>query len=270
MDPPVRSVSATESSIRIDTGRFLQAIRFTSRTALTVGLFASLPLGMSVSSAKAANNRGNLTVTAVGDVRVSAALMNGRSEQLRKIHLKGDLVFANFEGVIGDPIVSDLWKFAVPAGTAWTLRKMGINVVSMANNHAMDLGAEAYTETATALRRDGFWVAGNDKQGTIARIKNRREIIFAFSFSSPQNNVNNPEAVPASFPKKAGELVIVSAHMGGESPQGSWIPGTMEYFGDEQRGDVIAFSHRCIDAGADLVLGHSPHLPRALNCTRED
>jgi poly-gamma-glutamate capsule biosynthesis protein CapA/YwtB (metallophosphatase superfamily) len=223
-----------------------------------------LPLGVSVPLAGAANNRGDLTVTAVGDVRVTAALIHDHSEQLRRLHLKGDLVFANFEGVIGDPVASDPWKFAVPAGAAGTFLKMGVSAVSMANNHAMDLGVKAYSETAAALRREGFWVAGNDEQGIAARIKNRRVRVFAFSFSSPQNNVNNPEAVPAAFPRNAAELVIVSAHIGGESQQASWIPGTMEYFGDEQRGDVIAFSHRCIDAGADLVLGHSPHVPRGL------
>lgn len=264
MEPPTRSVSATESSIWIDAMGFLQAIRFTACTALAVGLFVSFPLGMSIPLARAANDRGDLTVTAVGDVRVTDALLHGRSEKLSKIHLKGDLVFANFEGVIGDPIASDPWKFAVPVDASDALRRMGINAVSLTNNHSLDLGEKFYNKTFSMLAQDGFQVFGYDRQGAVAEFHGRRVRVFAYSFAAPHNNVNRPVAVPAFFPREAGEMVIVSAHMGGESPQGSWIPGTMEYFGDERRGDVIAFSHRCIDAGADLVLGHGPHLPRGL------
>jgi hypothetical protein len=247
-----------------DTAEFLQAFRITSCLALSVGLFVSSLLGISIPSAKAANNQGDLTVTAVGDVRITAGLMDGGSERLRKIHLKGDLVFANFEGVIGDSIASDPWKFAVPADALDTLRRMGINAVSLANNHSLDLGEAAYSKTLSILAHDGFQVFGDDPQGAVAEFHGSRVRVFAYSFVATRNNVNRPDAIPASFPREHGEIVIVSAHMGGESPQASWIPGTMEYFGDEQRGDVIAFSHRCIDSGADLVLGHGPHLPRGI------
>jgi hypothetical protein len=40
-------------------------------------------------------------------------------------------------------------------------------------------------------------------------------------------------------------------------------PGTEMYLG-ENRGDPIAFSHAVVDAGADLVIGHSPHVLRAM------
>jgi poly-gamma-glutamate capsule biosynthesis protein CapA/YwtB (metallophosphatase superfamily) len=204
-----------------------------------------------------------LTVTAVGDVRITAAQANDHGERLRKIRLRGDLVFANFEGVIGDPVPSDPWKFAVPREAAGILRQMGITAVSLANNHALDLGEDGYRETAAALRGEGFQVAGGDEPGTIAKLKAHRVRLIAFSFCSQRNNVNHPDAVPA-FSKAAGEFVIVSAHMGGENHLSNWIFGGMEYFGDEPRGDVVAFSRRSIDAGADLVLGHGPHMPRGL------
>ena len=56
--------------------------------------------------------------------------------------------------------------------------------------------------------------------------------------------------------------------MGGESGKGYLIPGGMEFFGTEKRGDVVKFSHACIDAGADLVLGHSPHILRKIEVYR--
>jgi hypothetical protein len=209
-----------------------------------------------------------LTVTAVGDVRITAAQIKDHAKQLRKLRLNGDLVFANFEGVIGDPVPSDPWKFAVPRMSTGILRQVGIRAVSLANNHSLDLGVEAYRETAAALRGEAFLVAGHDEPGSIAKLKAHRVRLIAFSFSSPHNDVNQPGAVPA-FSKEAGDLVIVSAHMGGESHLSNSIFGGMEYFGDEPRGDVIAFSHRLIDAGASLVLGHGPHVPRGLELYKE-
>ncbi len=203
-----------------------------------------------------ARQPGGLTVTAVGDVRITAAMVRDHAVQLRSLRLKGNLVFANFEGAIGDPVPSDPFKFAVQRESAGILRDMGVNAVSLANNHALDLGEKAYVETAAALRGAGILIAGRDGPGPVR--------LIAYSFSSPRNNVTRPDAIPAAFPKARGEIVIVSAHMGGEDHLSNWIFGGMEYFGDEPRGDVIAFSHRAIDAGADLVLGHGPHVPRGL------
>jgi len=233
------------------------------RESLPAGLLVGLLWLLSPRLAAAQESKG-LTVIAVGDVRITGTQIRDHKQELRKIHFKGDVVFANFEGIIGDPVPSDPWKFAVPLEAAAILRGMGVNSVSMANNHTLDLGEKAFRETAATLLRAGFWVTGNAENGTAAKVKNHRVRVIAFSFSSPRNNVNHPEAIPVVFAKDAGEIIIVSAHMGGENRLGSWIPYGMEYFGDEQRGDVVAFSHRCIDAGADLVLGHGPHVPRGL------
>jgi poly-gamma-glutamate capsule biosynthesis protein CapA/YwtB (metallophosphatase superfamily) len=208
--------------------------------------------------------RHGLTITAVGDVRMSAEQIAAHESQLRKLHLKGDLVFANFEGAIGDPVVSDPWKFAVPIKAAGILRGVGVNVVSLANNHALDLGGEALRATASALGAEGIRPIDNDSATDAAEFAHHRIRIYAFSFSSTRQNVNDLDSIPRRFAANPGEIVIVSAHMGGENHEGQRIaPGT-EYFGDEPRGDVIAFSRRCIDAGADLVLGHGPHVPRGL------
>jgi hypothetical protein len=52
--------------------------------------------------------------------------------------------------------------------------------------------------------------------------------------------------------------------MGGEGPDHTHVkPGTDIFLG-ENRGDPIAFGHAMIDAGADLVIGHGPHVMRAM------
>jgi hypothetical protein len=60
------------------------------------------------------------------------------------------------------------------------------------------------------------------------------------------------------------DVVIVSFHGGAEGADVTRIPfAEEEYFG-EPRGDVVYFARRMVDAGADLVLGHGPHVVRGM------
>jgi len=57
---------------------------------------------------------------------------------------------------------------------------------------------------------------------------------------------------------------LVSFHGGGEGVGFEHVPFVMETFVNEKRGDVNAFAHAAVDAGADLVFGNGPHVCRAL------
>ena len=59
-------------------------------------------------------------------------------------------------------------------------------------------------------------------------------------------------------------MIIVSFHGGGEGAKYSHVPDTTEIYLEEKRGNVKEFAHTCIDAGADIVYGHGPHVPRAI------
>jgi poly-gamma-glutamate capsule biosynthesis protein CapA/YwtB (metallophosphatase superfamily) len=64
------------------------------------------------------------------------------------------------------------------------------------------------------------------------------------------------------------DLVVVQVHMGAEGSGRTRVrPGTEMFLG-ENRGDPVRFSHAVIDAGADLVVGHGPHVLRALEFHR--
>jgi poly-gamma-glutamate capsule biosynthesis protein CapA/YwtB (metallophosphatase superfamily) len=204
-----------------------------------------------------------LTVTAVGDVRITPELARNHSEEIRRIKLRGDLVFANFEGVLDDSGSNDPWKFSVPINSIVLLHEVGFNTLNLANNHSLDLGEESYRKTSSLLQQHGFWVVGREGHGAVAAKRTRHVRVIGFSFSS-ENNVNDLDAIPAVIGRKQGEIVVVSAHMGGENSLGHLVPNDMEYFGDERRGNVVEFSHRCVDSGADLVLGHGPHVPRGI------
>jgi poly-gamma-glutamate capsule biosynthesis protein CapA/YwtB (metallophosphatase superfamily) len=64
--------------------------------------------------------------------------------------------------------------------------------------------------------------------------------------------------------KARADLVVVQMHVGAEGADRTHVrPGTEMYLG-ENRGDSIKFAHAVVDAGADLVIGHGPHVMRAM------
>ncbi|MDP8910727.1 MAG: CapA family protein, partial [Actinomycetota bacterium] len=64
------------------------------------------------------------------------------------------------------------------------------------------------------------------------------------------------------------DLVVVTMHAGGEGRAATRVrPGT-EYFLGENRGDSMRFAHAVVDAGADLVAGHGPHVLRGMEWYR--
>ncbi len=63
---------------------------------------------------------------------------------------------------------------------------------------------------------------------------------------------------------KDADVVVVTMHAGAEGDDQQHVrPGTEEFLG-ENRGDPMAFSRAVIDAGADVVIGHGPHVMRGM------
>ena len=60
------------------------------------------------------------------------------------------------------------------------------------------------------------------------------------------------------------DVVIVSFHGGAEGATVMHVPFTEEEYYGEPRGDVALFAHRMVDAGADLIVGHGPHVVRGI------
>ena len=94
--------------------------------------------------------------------------------------------------------------------------------------------------------------------------KGKKVALIAFHTSASCNDVNDiaqaKKLVQAA--KAHADLVIVSFHGGAEGTQATSVKDGMEMYLGERRGDLKAFAHGVIDAGADLVLGHGPHVVR--------
>jgi hypothetical protein len=90
--------------------------------------------------------------------------------------------------------------------------------------------------------------------------------LVAFSTSAGTNDVRDLEAA-RRIVAEAGDgadLVVVSFHGGAEGADRQRVPAGKEEFLGEDRGDLRAFARAVVEAGADLVLGHGPHVVRGM------
>jgi hypothetical protein len=224
-----------------------------------------------------------VTVAAAGDIMLGTdypenrlATDNGQSllAEVAPVFSSADIAFGNLEGVLmdgGEPVKtckdpSACYLFRTPAHYADYLADAGFTVMSLANNHARDFGEHGRTASMAALDAAGIRHSG--RIGDIATWPNGRIkvalIAFApFTNSYPMLDLDAARGQIATL-DKTFDLVIVSFHGGAEGLEASHVPFTRETYYGEDRGNVVEFSHAMIEAGADLVIGLGPHVPRAI------
>jgi poly-gamma-glutamate capsule biosynthesis protein CapA/YwtB (metallophosphatase superfamily) len=227
-----------------------------------------------------------ITVNAVGDVMLGSVTPktvlppNNGNEFVESIseYLTGaDVVFGNLEGsLIRDDLkpqkcreesrkAGRCYEFGMPEMLTVSLQKLGFNVLSMDNNHSEDYGLEGYEFTQKKLNELGIGFA--PKQGyTSITLKEKQIAVVAFGYSGNSYSISNLEETTKiiSSLKNNFQFIIVSFHGGAEGRNALNINDETEFFLGENRGNVIAFAHTAIDAGADLVIGHGPHVLRAM------
>ncbi len=64
------------------------------------------------------------------------------------------------------------------------------------------------------------------------------------------------------------DIVVISVHAGAEGSDAIHTRNETEFFFGENRGNMVEFANAMVDEGADLILGHGPHVPRALELYR--
>lgn len=199
---------------------------------------------------------------------------------LAAVFRHADVAFANLEGPLyGGPAASpkdctNCYAFHSPPYYADTLASLGLDVVSLANNHSGDYGEAGRESTMSELRAHGIAYAGLDRDGARAASLilpgGRRIAVTAFAPNAGTLNLNDIPGAQALIRdlRKTHDLVIVSFHGGAEGWAHVHVPKGDEVFYGEDRGNVERFAHAAIDAGADLVIGQGPHVPRAVEIYR--
>jgi poly-gamma-glutamate capsule biosynthesis protein CapA/YwtB (metallophosphatase superfamily) len=194
-----------------------------------------------------------------------------------------DVVFGNLEGPLTDVERSPkcpkprrngrpCFAFRTPPRYAARLAEAGFTAVNVANNHSLDFGMEGLDNTLAALDNAGIQPVGGERVAVFT-IEEKSVAVAGFSYSLRTRYVHPLRDVEAAREIVAGlknryDLVVVSFHGGAEGARAMRVADTEEEFMGEQRGNVVRFARAVVDAGADLVLGHGPHVPRAIEVYR--
>jgi len=185
--------------------------------------------------------------------------------------LKGaELLFGNLEGPISDKgnKVGSIYSFRNNPKVIEGLKFAGFNVISLANNHAFDYGREALEDTLLRLKDANidYIGAGFDESEAyspiLKEIKDTKIAFLAYTNLGPENwkatgnnsgiawiSEDNFEKIREEI-KKAKEncdILIISLHAGEEYQT---APTQFQ----------IDFAKMAIDSGADIVIGHHPHV----------
>lgn len=197
-------------------------------------------------------------------------------DPVKAILLDATVTFGNLEGVLltgkgevkkcQDPAVC--YAFKSPDHYVDYIKDAGFDVLSVANNHVGDFGDTGRKNTVRLLDSVGIAFAGLEKYPYSTFERDGVRFGFcAFAPNSGTQKINdyvNARNIVRHLDSIC-DVVIVSFHGGAEGAKFKRITRKKEIFLNEDRGNPYEFSRVVIDAGADIVFGHGPHLTRAID-----
>lgn len=197
-------------------------------------------------------------------------------DDVRELLINADVALGNLECAVTDSGTCtkgsgpNVYAFRTPTAFADRLQEAGYDYLGLANNHANDFGPVGVRDTENTLKKLGIAYSGHKGHTPFAIIERNGLKIACMAFGQNEYSMRNTEYYllrkTIKDAKAAGaDLVFISLHGGAEGKAQSHIPrqGHETAFG-EDRGNLREFAHIAIDAGADLIYGHGPHVTRAV------
>ena len=229
-----------------------------------------------------------LTFAAVGDIMMglnypnSAPILPPKDgaltfESVGEALRSADITVGNLEGVMLDsggtakrcanPNVC--YAFRMPERYVKHLADAGFDLLSVANNHSGDFGDAGRKATVRVLSAAGIGFAGFE--GTAeTHVMEKDGVKYGFAAFAPNigtvsfHDLQRAKELLVGL-RKTSDIVIVCMHIGAEGPKHSRVTRKAEAFVGENRGNPYEFARFAIDNGADIVFGHGPHVPRAID-----
>ena len=224
----------------------------------------------------------SVVIKAVGDIVPATNFPNNRlpadPNQVLPTEVRGyleraDIVFGNFESSLTNHPFSTknvgsgrVFAFRTPPEYAKIFGDAGFDVMNIANNHAMDFGAVGLQDTVDNLGEFGIETVGHKNQILYEEVQGLKVAFIGFCPYDYYNSVNDLNTAKSLIEEATNnaEIVVVSMHAGAEGTPAMHVRDRQEFFYGENRGNPVKFARMAIDSGADLILGHSPHVPRAI------
>jgi hypothetical protein len=223
-----------------------------------------------------------ITMTATGDIVMGSAPSglppdNGKGFfDPVKSALVADFQMGNLEQTITDDTGvgkcsaqsagKTCFAYRTPPAFAKNLKDAGFHLVNQANNHAYDFGPPGFQNTQKHLDGVGIKYTGWPDMITVVEVKGVKIAVVGFASYTWSNLCSDLPNATRVVKTAAGQadLVVVQVHQGAEGGDKTHVKPGPEFYLGENRCDPIAFGHTVIDAGADLVVGHGPHVVRAM------
>ena len=221
--------------------------------------------------------------------------------------LRGDLVVGNFEGVLADSGTSvkclvkltpkeqrrrdrlrkqvkadtlppatrpNCYAFRTPTMLAPRLVEAGFTHMNLANNHANDLGPTGRASTEQTLEGLGVRLYGPLGRISVDTIRKGDSLTIVglvgfttYPYAYNLLDIERSAAIVDSV-RPLVDLLVVTFHGGAEGIRALRTGEAAESLGREPRGDLRRWARAVIDAGADGVIGHGPHVLRGMEFYR--
>jgi hypothetical protein len=232
-----------------------------------------------------------VTIGAVGDIMMGTAFPSEKYlppgdnprpllEPVFDSLQETDILFCNLEGPFSDSAklakncrdTTRCYAFRVPERYVSVFDEAGFNLVSLANNHIGDFGLEGRNRTCEIFDSLGIYYAG--PVDFPYSVFDMDSVTYGFCAFSPNKGTMSITDIAGakklvSMLDDTCDIVIVSFHGGAEGSEYQNVTRETEVFYGENRGNIYEFAHAVIDSGADVVLGHGPHVTRAIEVYKE-
>ncbi|MAJ51692.1 MAG: capsule biosynthesis protein CapA [Flammeovirgaceae bacterium] len=191
-----------------------------------------------------------------------------------------NVTFGNLEGVIlseGGEMKEcqnpkNCYLFRTPEDLSFQFKNNGFNLLSTANNHANDFGETGRQNTQKVLDSLEIGHAGSIEKAYHLLYIN--ELTIGFAAFAPNKGTqliaDMDEALHlVKILDSLSDVIVISFHGGAEGALHQHVTRETEFYYGEDRGNVYNFSHSLIDAGADVLIGHGPHVVRGIEVYKD-
>lgn len=170
-------------------------------------------------------------------------------EKVEPIFSEDDLTIVNMEGTLTESDTRMDKQFAFKGDPSYVqiLTSGSIEATNLANNHSKDYGEQSYTDTIEYIESAGIQTFGYDRTAVMEVKGIKVGLIGIYELADGLGREQQVKDTIAAVKEQGAQLIVVSFHWGTER----------EYYPNDVQKTL---AHLAIDQGADLVLGHHPHV----------
>ena len=175
-------------------------------------------------------------------------------QNVKDVFEKDDLTIINMEGTLTDLTTRKDKQFAFKGDPEYVkvLTNGSVEAANMANNHTYDYGEESFKDTVNILEKNKIRTFGDDET-VIIPVKGVNVGIFGiYELDDHEERIPQVKSDIAKLKKDGADIIVAVFHWGNE----------LERVPDDNQ---VMLAHLAIDEGADVVVGHHPHVLQGID-----